>query len=149
MALAAPEPLLVDGHPVTLETTPVTPEELANLYGLVGWHVLPADYYRRAIAGNFVALAARDAAGKLVGYGRALSDGGIHSWIHDLIVVPGLRGKGIGGRILEGLVASLRTKGIPYIGLFSARGRAGFYELHGFQRRPEDAPGMFLYMEPE
>ncbi len=51
----------------------------------------------------------------------------------DLIVRPDYQGRGIGSRILQELVERCR-----------ARGKAGFYERHGFAARPADAPGMQL-----
>lgn len=75
-----------------------------------------------------------------------ISDGGIHSWIHDLIVLPEFRGRGIGGRILAGLIGHITEAGIPHIGLFAAKDRASFYERFGFRRRAADAPGMYLYL---
>ncbi len=144
-----PSPLEVGATVIDFDTAPVTPAELARLYGVAGWHVLPEGNFGRALAGTFFSLAARDAGRRLVGYGRVVSDGGIYSWIHDLIVVPELRGRGLGGRILQGLITHITAVGIPYIGLFAAKERAGFYEGFGFRRRPDDAPGMYLYLAPD
>jgi hypothetical protein len=30
-----------------------------------------------------------------------------------------------------------------FVGLMAAEGAGGFYERYGFQRRPDDRPGMF------
>lgn len=147
--LREPSPIEIRGTVIKFEATPVAPADLARFYGMVGWHVLPEENCRRALAGTYFSLAVRDPEGRLVGYGRVVSDGGIHSWIHDLIVVPELRGQGIGGRILRGLIDHITASGIPYIGLFAARERASFYESFGFKRRPDDAPGMYLYLVPD
>ncbi len=134
---------------VRLDPASVSTTELARLYGIVGWHVSPEENFDRALAGTYFSLAARDPEGRLVGYGRVVSDGGIQAWIHDLIVVPELRGRGLGRHILRSLIDRITADGIPYIGLFAAKGRAGFYETFGFRRRPDDAPGMFLYLLPD
>ncbi len=145
---SVPPPTVVRGDSIVFDGGPVRPDELARLYNVVGWHVVPEENFRRALAGTYVSIAAR-CQGELVGYGRALADGGVHSWIHDLIVVPEFRHQGIGGHILRGLIDRLRDDGIPYIGLFAAKDRASFYEGFGFKRRPDDAPGMYLYLLPD
>ncbi len=84
--------------------------------------------------------------GRLVGFGRVLSDGIHHALIADLIVHPNFRCRGIGQTILEKLLARCRDSRIRDIQLFAAKGRSSFYEKRGFRKRDEDAPGMeYLY----
>ena len=45
-------------------------------------------------------------------------------------------------RILDDLVTRCKSNGIRDIQLFCAKGKVGFYEKHGFVKRPDDAPGM-------
>lgn len=78
----------------------------------------------------------------LVGFGRIISDGNLHAFIVDLIVLPEYQGKGIGKAILKKLVGEARKKGINDIQLFCAKGKRDFYIRNGFIERPEDAPGM-------
>ena len=142
-------PLTVNGQAITFDTRPVTPPELASFYASAGWHVLPPENFRRALSGTYFSLSARAPGGRLVGYGSIVSDGGIHSWIHNLIVLPEFQGRGLGSRLLAGLIARIRNSDIPYIGLFAAKGRTGFYQKFGFAPRPDDSPGMFLYFQPD
>ncbi len=100
------------------------------------------------MAGSFLTVVAREG-GRLVGAGRALSDGGLYAWIHDVVVVRDQRRRGIALRICAMMVDALKERGIPYIGLFAAKGAAPLYERVGFTRRPDDAPGMQLYLAPE
>ena len=79
---------------------------------------------------------------RLVGFGRVLSDGVLHAFIVEMIVLPEYQGQGIGRQVLERLVARCLESGIDDIQLFCARDKAGFYEVNGFVRRPEEAPGM-------
>ena len=72
----------------------------------------------------------------------------INSQWNDLIVLPSYQGSGIGTRILDEITDKCRSLGIPDIQLFCARGKAGFYEKHGFARRPADGPGMELKWDP-
>lgn len=82
--------------------------------------------------------------GRLVGFGRLLSDGVLYAVVFDMIVAPDRRRRGIGSRILEMLLARCAEAGIRDVLLFSARGTPGFYRRFGFVPRPEDAPGMIL-----
>ncbi len=62
--------------------------------------------------------------------------------IYDLIVAPDYQRQGIGGEILDRLVKRCQEVHIREIQLFCARGKHEFYEQHGFEARPDDAPGM-------
>jgi len=79
---------------------------------------------------------------RLAGFGRMICDGVVHALILDMIVLPEYQRKGIGTAILSRLMERCTEAGIRDIQLFSARGKAGFYEKNGFSRRPDDAPGM-------
>ncbi|MFC1563740.1 GNAT family N-acetyltransferase [candidate division KSB1 bacterium] len=81
---------------------------------------------------------------KLVGFGRMISDGILHSLIIDLIVSPSCKRKGIGSEILKILVEKCRTNQVRDIQLFCARDVEEFYLKHGFVKRPDNAPGMEL-----
>lgn len=81
---------------------------------------------------------------RLVGTGRIISDGVLHALLADCIVDPGYRHRGIGGVIVERLVAECRRHRIVDVQLFCARGVQPFYERLGFTARPDDAPGMEL-----
>jgi N-acetylglutamate synthase-like GNAT family acetyltransferase len=82
----------------------------------------------------------------LVGFGRIICDGVVHALILDLIVHPDFQDKGIGGAVLEKLVAKCKEHNIHDIQLFCAKGYTGFYEKRGFRKRPDDAPGMEIKM---
>ncbi|WP_051697771.1 GNAT family N-acetyltransferase [Prevotella sp. 10(H)] len=79
---------------------------------------------------------------RLVGFGRIISDGNLHAFIVDLIVLPEYQGQGIGKKILNDLTAEAKNKGINDIQLFCAKGKKDFYLKNNFEERPENAPGM-------
>lgn len=120
-----------------------------HMYGVAGWHVLALAAYELAMQNSYACVSARDQSGRLVGCGRLVSDGAIHCWLHDIIVLPEWRGLGVGKRVVTALVDVARDAGIPYLGLFAAVGMAGFYEKVGFQPRKETAPGMYLWFMPD
>jgi GNAT superfamily N-acetyltransferase len=121
-----------------------SPAELVDLYGGTGWGELTPEVAARALAGSWAVCTARTADGALVGVGRLLGDGALHAFVTELVVHAEHRGGGVGGEILDQLVAWSREHGVHDVQLFAARGRAPFYERHGFRPRPTDAPGMDL-----
>jgi GNAT superfamily N-acetyltransferase len=78
----------------------------------------------------------------LIGVGRIVSDGGLYAFVCDMIVHPDYQNQGIGTSILAVLKDKCAKHNIQRVWLFSAPGRAPFYEKNGFAIRPENAPGM-------
>lgn len=68
---------------------------------------------------------------KMVGFGRALSDGEYQGAIYDVAVLPEYQGKGIGRLIVSNITESLPQ--CNFI-LFASPGKEGFYEKLGFRR---------------
>lgn len=122
--------------------SPPTAAEFKALYDETGWADWNVERFERALAGSWVVCTARDDAGLLIGIGRLISDGALHAFVTEMIVTEDVRGSGVGGEILAALVGEARRRGVDDVQLFAARGRAGFYERHGFARRPESGPGM-------
>jgi len=79
---------------------------------------------------------------QLVGCGRVVSDGYLHAYINEMIVLPDFQRKGIGKEILNRLLQRILEQGIKDIQLFCAKGKEEFYFKNGFEKRPDDAPGM-------
>ncbi len=63
---------------------------------------IPRDTVERACALSFCAIA-RNEAGVLIGFARAVTDRAVFAWICDVIVAPAHRGEGLG----RGLVRTL------------------------------------------
>ena len=70
--------------------------------------------------------------GKLVGVGRALSDGVDCSYICDIAVLPNHQGSGLGREIVAKLVE--RSRGHKKIILYAVPGKEPFYQRFGFLR---------------
>lgn len=63
---------------------------------------------RETVAGacaNSLCAVARDEAGALIGFARAVTDRAVFAWLCDVIVVPEYRGKGIGRGLVRALMA--------------------------------------------
>ncbi|MGC9362481.1 MAG: GNAT family N-acetyltransferase [Candidatus Syntrophosphaera sp.] len=70
--------------------------------------------------------------GKIIGMGRAISDGASDAYIQDVAVHSDFRRRGIGRAIIGKLVEHLRENRIQWIGLISEPGYEKFYESLGF-----------------
>jgi GNAT superfamily N-acetyltransferase len=128
-----------------LEFTSVipAPQDFKSLYDTTGWGPAsrPATYYAGALSGSWFTRSAYSG-GQLVGFARAISDGHLHAFITEMIVHPEYQQRGIGSALLTSVLEACHSAGITDIQLFSARGKAAFYERHGFVCRPSDGPGM-------
>ena len=61
-------------------SAPLEPGELGALLGSVGWGPYPPPKLERIIAGSTAYVTARET-GRLVGFGRLLTDGGVLGWM--------------------------------------------------------------------
>jgi GNAT superfamily N-acetyltransferase len=127
-------------------------DQFFNLFESTGWnekYQLAGEQLHQALQHSWYSISAYDG-DRLVGFGRVISDGMLHALIVEMIVLPDYQGQGIGSRILNDLVTRCKSNGIRDIQLFCAKGKAGFYEKHGFVKRPADAPGMGIkWRSPE
>ncbi len=81
---------------------------------------------------------------KIIGFGRAISDGQYQSAIYDVVVLPEFQRQGIGKSIMEALLEKI-PKSAPVL-IFVAPGKQGFYRKFGFGNLKT---GMGLFPNPE
>ena len=82
-----------------------------------------------------------DAAGEQVAYARVITDGATFAWLCDVFVSEGVRGRGVGVRLIEGVVAQLEPLGLGRIMLATADAH-GLYAKFGFA--PLDKPDLWM-----
>ncbi len=127
-----------------VENTLPEQESFFQLLLTTGWndeyHFTSSDT-QAALAASWYRVSAYDG-DKLVGFGRVVSDGKWHALITEMIVLPEYQGQGIGKQVLQLLTKTCEKHEIRDIQLFAAKGKVPFYEKNGFQRRPEEGPGM-------
>ena len=117
-----------------------------HLFESTGWNVeyrLSKEELETSLRNSFHFISVYDE-DRLVGFGRIVSDGILHAMIYEMIVLPDYQNRGIGSEVLERLLKKCREKNIRDVQLFCAKGKRTFYEKHGFEARPNDAPGMQL-----
>jgi len=119
-------------------------EPFLKLFNSTGWnesYKLNSSELHLAIVNSWFTISAYDN-DKLVGFGRIVSDGIVHAMIYDMILLTDYQRKGIGSIILKKLLEHCLQNNIRDIQLFSADGKMGFYEKHGFDLRSAKAQGM-------
>ncbi len=67
---------------------------------------------------------------RLIGFGRAISDGAYQAAVYDCAVVEAFQGKGLGRLIMENILSELSHCNII---LYASPGKEGFYEKYGFR----------------
>ncbi len=80
---------------------------------------------------------------KIVGFGRAISDGQYQSAIYDVVVLPEFQHQGVGRSIMQALLSRL-PKNAPVL-IFVAPGKQEFYRKLGFGGLKT---GMGLFPDP-
>jgi len=121
-------------------------KEYWNLFQTTGWNQeynFSIQDLANAIQNSWYSMSIYDS-DKLIGFGRVIADGVHHALIVDLIIHPDYQNKGLGSRLLDMLVSKCKKNKIRDIQLFSAKDKYAFYEKFGFEKRPDNAPGMQL-----
>ena len=127
-----------------------TPEEYNMLTDSVGWGTREEHIIKEALKNTLYSLCVYDD-DKLIGYGRLLGDKTIFIYIHSIMVLPEYQGKGIGRGIVTNLLKQIDEykKVNPDIRTYlgASKGKEGFYEKFGFEKRPNGdvGAGMILY----
>jgi len=108
----------------------------------VGMAYHEPDAHRRAFEASHTAVFVFNE-GRMVGFGRAISDGVYQAAIYDVAVVPEFQGEGIGATIVKEILA--RVSGCTVL-LYAAPGKENFYKKFGFRKMKT---GMALFSNPE
>ena len=103
--------------------------ELSELYRIAPLGDKKPDGLKRAFGNSMFKCFVYDD-GVLVGAGRAIADGVDCSYLCDVAVHPNQQGKGLGGEIVDKLVAL--SAGHGKIILYANPGTEGFYRKRGF-----------------
>lgn len=86
---------------------------------------------RRMLAGS-AAVVSLWRGKRLVGFGRASSDGVFRAVLWDVVIPEDLQGQGLGRQLVEALLKSPQLQGVERIYLMTTNS-AGFYEQLGFR----------------
>jgi GNAT superfamily N-acetyltransferase len=124
---------MTDFHYQVVKELPV--DTVVELYTAGGWWtedpkgraIIP-----RMVAGSYCFMVAKDGE-RVVGMGRAISDGHSDAYIQDVVVLKEYRGKGIGAQLVKRLAEHCTAQGLLWVGLVAEPGTTPFYEALGFK----------------
>lgn len=106
-------------------------DEMKEIYASVGWTKHTNEIIRQVFeASNVIALVTVD--GRMIGFGRALTDGIFNAAIYDVVVHPDFQMQGIAKKIMAFLLDKLRN--VSCVHLISTTGNEGFYQKLGLKR---------------
>ena len=119
-------------------------EQLKTLYRESNWwsennDSVDPDLINKIIQGSFC-FAVASLGSRIIGMGRAISDGVCDAYIQDVAVLPEYRGNGIGVLIMDELIFYLKSKKINWITLISEPKAVSFYERYGFSLMKDYIP---------
>lgn len=119
--------------------------DFTALYRDAGWWAepIPPGFIAPLVTGSTAFAAAFDPAGRMIGMGRAISDGCSDAYIQDVVVLREFRQQGIGAAIIRALIGELQARGIDWIGLVGQPGTRAFYERLGFAELKDHLPMKF------
>ncbi|GAB6036552.1 GNAT family N-acetyltransferase [Fundidesulfovibrio butyratiphilus] len=101
---------------------------VADILKRVGMAHHAPEVHARAFARSHTVVFVHDD-DRLIGFGRAISDGEYQAAVYDCAVLPEYQGKAIGSMLVKALLQ--RVEGCNVI-LYAAPGKEGFYEKLGF-----------------
>ena len=114
--------------------SPAELKEIITLYRAQGWWS-PGDKpgtLPLLIKGSHCFVTARKS-GRLIGMGRAISDGASDAYIQDVMVLRAERGTGAGSSIVKAIYRRLKADGIKWVGLIAQDNSSPFYSRLGFK----------------
>ncbi|WP_238579194.1 GNAT family N-acetyltransferase [Neobacillus niacini] len=117
-------------------------DEMKEIYASVGWTKHTKEIIKQVYeASNVIALVTVN--GRLIGFGRAMTDGVFNAAIYDVIVHPEFQKQGIAKQIMKYLLDKLNN--VSCVHLISTTGNEDFYKKLGLKRVKT---GMARYLNP-
>lgn len=104
--------------------------DVRNILKTVGMSYVDINTHKISFENSYTVIFVFDE-NKLIGFGRAISDGVRNSSIYDVAALPEYQGKGIGRLIIENIIKN--TPNCNFI-LYASPGKEGFYESLGFYK---------------
>jgi len=106
-------------------------DEMKGIYSSVGWTKHTKEIIKQVFdASNVIALVTVN--GRIIGFGRAMTDGVFNAAIYDVIVHPKFQKQGIARQIMEYLLDKLSN--VSCVHLISTFGNEDFYKKLGLKR---------------
>lgn len=132
-------------HTLNLELRPITLNEYQTLRATTNWGAINPDNVQASLDNSILSVVVT-CDEETVGIGRVIGDGGIYFYVQDIIVKPAFRKLGVGKMIMAEIMLFLEQNAPEnaFIGLMASKGVQPFYNQFGFEKRPEERPGMYI-----
>lgn len=117
--------------------------EMKKVYMSVGWMKHSEEVIRQVFESSNVKVIVK-ADNRIIGFGRAISDGVFNAAIYDIVVHKEFQNRGIAKKILSHILEKLTH--ISCVHLISTSGNEDFYKKHGFKKVKT---GMARYLRTE
>lgn len=117
-------------------------DNVSTILKTVGMAYFEGSMHKKAFENSHTMVFAFDKE-KLIGFGRAISDGTYQAAIYDLAVLPEYQGKNVGATILKNILEPIKNCNII---LYASPGKETFYEKIGFRKMKT---GMALFINNE
>jgi GNAT superfamily N-acetyltransferase len=127
---------------IRYDCTGVDWEIVSETLRRVGMAYYEPDVHRRAFGASYATVFVCHA-GRLIGFGRAISDGVYQGAIYDVAITPEFQKKGIGTIIMKKILEKLPGCNII---LYAAPGKEDFYKTLEFRKMKT---GMALFRNPD
>lgn len=120
--------------------------KVCDLYKITGWWKDPcsSEQISKLISGSFCFLTVWDNE-KLVGFGRAISDGFNDAYLQDIFVDEDYRKRGIAGNIVNKLTNYCKENKITWVALIATSGSVNLYEKQGFRKMSDHTPMQYHF----
>lgn len=119
-------------------------EQWKEMRKIGNWLICDDKYFERAITNSLHFVSVYDDK-QIVGIGRVVGDNVICFYLHDVIVHPKYRNKGIGSAIVTNLLTYIKKHSCPNATIL-LMAHKGSENLFGFISRPSDTKGPGMYM---
>ena len=117
-------------------------KEVSEILKRVGMAYHEPDVHKRAFEASHTTVFVYHA-DRLIGFGRAISDGVYQAAVYDCAVLPEFQGKGVGTTIMNSILPRISHCNVV---LYASPGKEGFYQTLGFRRMKT---GMALFKKSE
>ena len=111
---------------------PLSDEELNALFA-AAWPQHAPTRFGPVLACSLAWIAARDAAGRLVGYVNVAGDGGLHAFVLDTTVHPEAQRRGLGRNLVRAAAQEARARGAQWLHVDYEAELEPFYASCGFR----------------
>lgn len=132
-----------------VELNQLKPEEFSALFNSVGWEAPSVEQIKIALNHSICTFSLYED-NKLIGMARLLGDRAMSFYVKDFVVLPQSQSQGNGKLLMDTIITTIKdslSNGYKVsVELISSKGKEGFYERFGFEKRPceHDGAGMFM-----